>query len=90
MVEIAILCWVKFYTRETHAAAWVATGLLIPIMCIFIAFAGHFYIKLVSHKSEVYEDGIKELELLKGQLEDNIDGANTPSPTSSRRAVQVV
>ena len=67
LVEIAILCWVKFFTKSP-ASAWTATGLLIPIMAIFIAFAAHFYLKLVSHKSEVYEDGIKELELLKGQL----------------------
>ena len=67
LVEIAILCWVKFYKKK-QMAAWTATGLLIPIMIVFIAFAAHFYLKLVSHKSEVYEDGIKELELLKGQL----------------------
>ena len=52
LVEIAILCWVKFYTL-THTAAWVATGLLIPIMVVFIAFAALFYLKLVAHKSEV-------------------------------------
>ena len=57
----------KFYKKK-QMAAWTATGLLIPIMIVFIAFAAHFYLKLVSHKSEVYEDGIKELELLKGQL----------------------
>lgn len=67
LVEIAILCWVKFY-NVSHTTAWTATGILIPIMIVFIAFAAHFYLKLVSHKSEVYEDGIKELELLKGQL----------------------
>ena len=33
--------------------AWVATGILIPIFVIFIAFAAHFYLKLVAHKSEV-------------------------------------
>ena len=66
LVEIAILCWVKFYTL-THTAAWVATALLIPILLIFIAFAAHFYLRLVSHKSEVYEDGIKELQLLKAR-----------------------
>ena len=63
LVEIAILCWVKFY-NVSHSAAWTATGLLIPIMFVFVAFAAHFYLKLVSHKSEVYEDNIKELELL--------------------------
>ena len=99
-MEICILCWVKFYTL-THTAAWVATGLLIPIMVIFIAFAAHFYLNLVSHKSEVYEDGIKELQLLKEQLDDDEEGgaggggasrraspgpgSTAPSPQNSRR-----
>ena len=73
LVEICILCWVKFYTFELHLAAWVATGLLIPIFFIFIAFAAHFYLKLVGHKSEVYEHNIKELQLLKDQLDDTGD-----------------
>lgn len=95
LVEIAILCWVKFYALP-HTAAWVATGLLIPIMAIFVGFAAHFYVKLVSHKSEVYEDGLKELQLLKDQLnEDEEDnnkkgGSRQGSPAESRRAVQVV
>ena len=50
-----------------------------PIMIVFIAFAAHFYLKLVSHKSEVYEDNIKELEHLKGQLTAEED-ANEKSP----------
>ena len=105
LVEICILCWVKFYGL-THRAAWVATGLLIPILIIFVAFAAHFYLRLVSHKSEVYEDGIKELQLLKDQLlteEDDRPGhgngsasagateANMAgSPSAGRRGVQVV
>jgi len=58
-------------------AAWVATGLLIPIFFIFIAFAAHFYLKLVGHKSEVYEHNIKELQLLKEQLDDTGDNLDT-------------
>ena len=45
-VEICILCWVKFYNFESHLAAWVATGLIIPIFFVFIAFAAHFYMKV--------------------------------------------
>ena len=90
LAEIAILCWVKFY-NFSHEAAWTATGLLIPIMIVFIAFAAHFYLKLVSHKSEVYEDGIKELELLKGQLstaeEGQVDGG---AENEASNSVQVV
>lgn len=67
------MCWVKFYNFESHLAAWVATGLIIPIFFVFIAFAAHFYMKLVGHKSEVYEYNIKELELLKDQLDESGD-----------------
>jgi calcium release-activated calcium channel protein 1 len=90
LVEIMIISWVKFYSKDGHhtVAAWVATGLLIPIIFVFIAFAAHFYLKvgkltkrltfpflpqLVSHKSEVYEHNIKELELLKDQLDHEED-----------------
>ena len=52
LVEIALLCWVKFYD-VAHVVAWVATGMLIPIMIVFVAFAALFYLKLVAHKSEV-------------------------------------
>lgn len=71
LVEIMIISWVKFYSPDGRltVAAWVATGLLIPIIFVFIAFAAHFYLKLVGHKSEVYEHNIKELELLKDQLD---------------------
>jgi len=71
LVEIMIISWVKFYSTDGNhiVAAWVATGLLIPIIFVFIAFAAHFYLKLVGHKSEVYEHNLKELELLKDQLD---------------------
>ena len=90
LVEIAILCWVKFY-QVSHTAAWTATGLLIPIMVVFIAFAAHFYLKLVGHKSEVYEDGIKELELLKGQLSTAEEGGPAETDNDAPNSVvQVV
>lgn len=71
LVEIMIISWVKFYSVDGNhtVAAWVATGLLIPIIFVFIAFAAHFYLRLVGHKSEVYEHNLKELELLKDQLD---------------------
>merc|ERR1719195_905492 len=91
LVEIAILCWVKFYSKS-QKVAWVATGLLIPIMIVFIAFAAHFYLKLVTHKSEVYEDGIKELELLKGQLiaEEDHEADEKGDNVTPKSVVQVV
>ncbi|XP_023179618.2 calcium release-activated calcium channel protein 1 isoform X2 [Drosophila hydei] len=68
LVEIAILCWVKFYDLST-TAAWSAVVVLIPVMVIFLAFAVHFYRSLVTHKYEVTVSGIRELELLKEQME---------------------
>ena len=90
LAEIAILCWVKFY-NISHDAAWIATGLLIPIMLVFIAFAAHFYLKLVSHKAEVYEEGIKELEEMKGQLVNAEEGQGDQAETDATNSVvQVV
>ena len=45
---ILFLSWVKFYSTDGNhiVAAWVATGLLIPIIFVFIAFAAHFYLKV--------------------------------------------
>ena len=80
MVEIALLCWVKFFD-VSQEAAWAATVLLVPIVCIFTLFALHFYRKLVSHKYEITESGIRELEMLKGQLDHPVPpaAANTES-----------
>jgi len=68
MVEIALLCWVKFF-KVSQESAWASTALLVPIVCIFALFALHFYRKLVAHKYEITESGIRELEKLKGQLD---------------------
>ncbi|XP_033250355.1 calcium release-activated calcium channel protein 1-like [Drosophila miranda] len=68
LLEIAILCWVKFYDLSPPAA-WSACVVLIPVMIIFLAFAIHFYRSLVTHKYEVTVSGIRELELLKEQME---------------------
>lgn len=35
LIEIAILCWVKFYDLS-QAAAWSACIVLIPVLIIFI------------------------------------------------------
>ncbi|KQS62053.1 uncharacterized protein LOC6546716 isoform X1 [Drosophila erecta] len=68
LLEIAILCWVKFYDLSPPAA-WSACVVLIPVMIVFMAFAIHFYRSLVSHKYEVTVSGIRELEMLKEQME---------------------
>ncbi|KAF7989097.1 hypothetical protein HCN44_007407 [Aphidius gifuensis] len=70
LLEIAILCWVKFYDFS-KVAAWSACIVLIPVLIIFLTFAIHFYRSLVAHKYEVTISGIRELELLKEQIESN-------------------
>lgn len=92
LVEIAILCWVKFYSKS-QKVAWVATGMLIPIIFIFICFGAYFYIKLVAHKSEVMSENIRELEKLQQKLKQEAEEmetgvANNGTPPGG--AVQIV
>ncbi|XP_055374210.1 calcium release-activated calcium channel protein 1 isoform X1 [Condylostylus longicornis] len=68
LLEIAILCWVKFYDLS-QVAAWSACIVLIPVLIIFLAFAIHFYRSLVTHKYEVTKSQFQELEMLKEQME---------------------
>ncbi|XP_025195466.1 calcium release-activated calcium channel protein 1 isoform X2 [Melanaphis sacchari] len=68
LAEIAILCWIKFYDVY-ECAAWSAIIILIPVLVIFLAFAIHFYQSMVAHKYEVTVSGIRQLELLKEQIE---------------------
>lgn len=75
LLEIAILCWVKFYDLS-EAAAWSACIVLIPVLIVFLAFAIHFYRSLVTHKYEVSASGIRELEILKEQIEQNNMGSS--------------
>lgn len=77
LCEIAILCFVKFYDFSMMAA-WSASVVLVPVLIIFLAFAIHFYRSLVSHKYEVTVSGIRELEMLKEQIEQgDLDRTNT-------------
>ncbi|XP_066596662.1 calcium release-activated calcium channel protein 1 isoform X2 [Prorops nasuta] len=83
LLEIAILCWVKFYDFS-KTAAWSACIVLIPVLIIFLAFAIHFYRSLVAHKYEVTVSGIRELELLKEQIEtSDVEGRNGVNLTQS-------
>jgi len=68
LCEIGLLCWVKFI-NYSKTAAISATVLLVPVMVVFLAFAIHFYRKLVSHQYERSEHGIRELENMINQLE---------------------
>lgn len=85
LIELAILCWVKFWdvgTKENRSgqkSALVATILLIPIGIIFIGFAIHFYRTLVSHQFDRSEKNLQELETMISQLPDS-DALQAPPP----------
>lgn len=74
LIELAILCWVKFWdiglstNKSGQKAALVATIMLIPIGIVFISFAVHFYTTLVSHKFERSEKNLIEVEKIANQL----------------------
>lgn len=68
LVEIAILCWVKFWDYS-FAAATAATVIVIPVLIVFVAFAIHFYHSLVVQKCETSHQDIEQLESMKRDLD---------------------
>ncbi|XP_053617663.1 calcium release-activated calcium channel protein 1-like isoform X4 [Plodia interpunctella] len=68
LVEIAILCWVKFWDYS-FAAATAATVIVIPVLIVFVAFAIHFYHSLVVQKCETSVQDIAQLENMKRDLD---------------------
>lgn len=73
LVEIAILCWVKFWDFS-FVAAIAATVIVIPVLCIFVAFAIHFYHSSVTCKYESTNVDMEQLEAMKRKL----DNATSP------------
>jgi calcium release-activated calcium channel protein 1 len=93
LIELAILCWVKFWDiggkeRSGQKAALAATLLLIPIGIVFIGFAIHFYRTLVSHKFERSERGLQELESMVTQLQTE-NQEFSPNPTTRSAIVNI-
>lgn len=68
LVEVAILCWVKFWDHSFRAAM-AATIIVIPVLVIFVFFVFHFYRNLVVYKCESTVSDIKELEAMKKKLD---------------------
>ncbi|XP_014233303.1 calcium release-activated calcium channel protein 1-like isoform X1 [Trichogramma pretiosum] len=68
LVEVAILCWVKFWDYS-FTAATASTVIVIPVLVVFIAFAVHFYHSLVVYKCEASVSDMKELEKIKRDLD---------------------
>jgi calcium release-activated calcium channel protein 1 len=82
LCELAILCWVKFYDYSIMAAS-SATVIMVPVLVLFIGFAIHFYHKLVVHKYELTEAGLRDLEILRIQLDST--GQTSPNTTAPMR-----
>lgn len=86
LVEIDLICWVKFWnygynsgTNIGMIASISVTIALIPIFILFILFAVKFYTNLVTHQFEKSEREILELDTLINQL--NIDGCRVEEIT---------
>lgn len=73
LVEVAILCWVKFWDYS-FLAAIASTAIVIPVLIVFVAFAIHFYHSLVVYKCETSINDMEELESIKKNLDNVISG----------------
>lgn len=69
LVEIDLICWVKFWSYGVKSGRDVGyivsisvTIALIPILMLFIMFAVKFYRNLVSHQFEISEREMSELD----------------------------
>lgn len=83
LVEIDLICWVKFWnygansgTNIGRIASISVTVALVPILILFILFAVKFYRSLVTHQFEKSEREILELETLIDQLNSQGDGTS--------------
>lgn len=75
LTEIAILCWVKFYSFSRNTAI-ASTVIVIPAGISFIAFSLLFYKRLMAHKYQRHSEGLKELDEMARELQTSRDGVN--------------
>ncbi|CAF3049226.1 unnamed protein product [Rotaria socialis] len=62
LLEIAVVCWVKFYVILRPAAV-AATMIIVPVMLLFSIFALHFYRRLVFHKLNQHQTELDQIEI---------------------------
>lgn len=67
LIELPVCMWIKFY-NISQPAAFVSTGVMIPICILFLIFAVRFYRSLVDHKHDRSAKEIEELQNLASQL----------------------
>lgn len=70
LAQMAILVWVRFYDLS-NSAHIASTAIIVPVLLVFIAFAIHFYRRLVSIKYESSTKGLAEVEKMALDLESN-------------------
>lgn len=92
MIEVILLCWVKFWEvqgSDGRVIAWIATTLLLPIITVFIGFAVHFYRNIVAHQYERSAKGLEELQVMVSQLQsDRMANQETDQVTTANVASQ--
>ncbi|XP_018560980.1 calcium release-activated calcium channel protein 1-like isoform X2 [Anoplophora glabripennis] len=69
LIEVAILCWVKFWDYSFTAAV-AATVIVIPVLITFVLFAAHFYHSLVVYKCDKSTSDMEKLEDIKKHLDE--------------------
>ncbi|KAK0068948.1 protein orai-2-like [Biomphalaria glabrata] len=75
LLEIALLCWVKFFTISQNTAI-ASTVIVIPAGILFIAFSLMFYKRLMAHKYQRHTEGLRELDEMARELDNRGDGVN--------------
>ncbi|XP_074595163.1 calcium release-activated calcium channel protein 1-like [Brevipalpus obovatus] len=96
LVEIAILCWAKFWEMGQprgmpgKRAALASTIILVPFLIIFVVFAAHFYRVLVKYNYERSASQIRELEGIASELDIHTNNQVKISTISSSQTIQNV
>lgn len=74
LVEIGLLCWIKFF--HTYKSALAATIILIPLVLLFAFFAVEFYRRLIDHKEATATKNVQELDDMFLKLEEDNTNQN--------------
>lgn len=61
LLEIIIVCWVKFFFVK-RSAAIAATLVIIPVIFLFCTFSLHFYRRLVTLKIHCHQNELERIE----------------------------
>lgn len=81
LAEITIICWLQFISVN-KSAAYVSTGIVAPVLVIFLLFAAFFYRRLISHKYERYNRDLEDLQQIAEELQNNSQLENLNSTST--------